>query len=71
MHNGVAPMHRSRPLADARASLRRDAHRNEASHAIVHQIRAASRITALDHNRVAARETRTSSRIYCMAWALQ
>jgi hypothetical protein len=71
MHKGAAPMHRSRPVADADASLRREAHRNEAPRAILHQIRAAARITGRANNRAAARETRTSSRIYCMACALQ
>jgi hypothetical protein len=54
MHKGAAALHRRRPLADARASLRRVTHPNEAKRGALHQFRAASSISRPTRARAAA-----------------
>ena len=45
MHKGAAVMHRLSPPADARASLQRGTHLNDAHRLTLHQFCAAFRIT--------------------------
>lgn len=71
MHKGAATLHRRRSLADGHASLRRGTHLNDAHALRLHQFRATLRITDVAHHRAAARTSRTSSRNYDMACALQ